>query len=133
MEALLRKHEAFEKTIAAQLSRLEDLEKFAVEIMADHHYDSGGIQARLQSVCARRDRLKEAAAARRRRLQESRQLQQFLRNMYEVRGLWMIFCSSLNFKKKVLKAILGSNACFFEAVFCLQNEYLLIQIQLQCS
>nr|XP_018898887.1 PREDICTED: spectrin beta chain, non-erythrocytic 1 isoform X2 [Bemisia tabaci] len=89
VEALLRKHEAFEKTIAAQLSRLEDLEKFAVEIMADHHYDSGGIQARLQSVCARRDRLKEAAAARRRRLQESRQLQQFLRNMYEVEG-WLL-------------------------------------------
>jgi spectrin beta len=84
VEALLRKHEAFEKTLAAQAGRVEELERFAVELLADHHYDTAGITQRLQSVCARRDRLKESAMARRKRLQESYQLQQFLRNMYEV-------------------------------------------------
>ncbi|KAK7865818.1 hypothetical protein R5R35_001276 [Gryllus longicercus] len=86
VEALLRKHEAFEKTLAAQAGRVEELERFASELLADHHYDSSGITQRLSAVCGRRDRLKESATARRHRLQESRQLQQFLRNMYEVDG-----------------------------------------------
>jgi spectrin beta len=85
VEALLRKHEAFEKTLAAQAGRVEELEQFAIGLLADNHYDSAGITQRLQAVCARRDRLKESAMARRKRLQESHQLQQFLRNMYEVR------------------------------------------------
>lgn len=85
MEALLRKHETFEKTLAAQAGRVEELEQFTIELLANNHYDTAGITQRLQAVCARRDRLKESALARRRRLQESHQLQQFLRNMYEVR------------------------------------------------
>lgn len=87
VEALLRKHEAFEKTLAAQAGRVEELERFAVEILAANHYDGDGIQQRLQAVCRRRDRLKESATIRRHRLHESRQLQQFLRNMYEVSDL----------------------------------------------
>ncbi|PSN40703.1 hypothetical protein C0J52_13751 [Blattella germanica] len=88
VEALLRKHEDFEKTLAAQAGRIEELERFAVELIADHHYDTAGITQRLQAVCSRRDKLKESAMARRKRLQESRQLQQFLRNMYEVEA-WL--------------------------------------------
>lgn len=74
--------------MAAQAGRVEELERFAMELIGDHHYDSAGITQRLQAVCARRDRLKESALARRKRLQESRQLQQFLRNMYEVEA-WL--------------------------------------------
>ncbi|XP_065202026.1 spectrin beta chain, non-erythrocytic 1 isoform X3 [Planococcus citri] len=89
VEILLRKHETFEKTVTAQLSRIDDLEKFAMEILADHHYNSSGIQNKLQSVCSRRDKLKESSAARRKRLNDSKQLQLFLRNMYEVEG-WLL-------------------------------------------
>ncbi|XP_075227745.1 spectrin beta chain, non-erythrocytic 5 kst isoform X2 [Lycorma delicatula] len=89
VEVLLRKHEAFEKTVSAQLSRIEELEKFGTEVLADHHYDTAGITQRLHAITARRDRLKESCAVRRRRLFESRQLHQFLRNMYEVEG-WLI-------------------------------------------
>jgi spectrin beta len=85
VEALLRKHEAFEKTLAAQAGRVEELEQFAIELLADNHYDTAGITQRLQAVCARRDRLKESAMSRCKRLQESHQLQQFLCNMNEVR------------------------------------------------
>jgi spectrin beta len=81
----LRKHEAFEKTLAAQAGHVEELQQFATELLADNHYDTAGITQRLQAVCARRDRLKESAIARCKRLQESHQLQQFLRNMCEVR------------------------------------------------
>lgn len=89
VEVLLRKHEAFEKALWAQMSKVEELEKFGMDILATQHYDSVGITQRLQAVTARRDRLKESAAARRRRLHESRQLHQFLRNMYEVEG-WLL-------------------------------------------
>nr|CAD7427989.1 unnamed protein product [Timema monikensis] len=86
VEMLLRKHEAFEKMVTAQAGRVEELERLSLEIVADHHYDSAGITQRLQAVVSRKDRLKESSMARRRRLQESKQLQQFLRNMYEVEG-----------------------------------------------
>lgn len=89
VEILLRKHETFDKTVTAQLSRIDDLEKFAMEILADQHYNNTGIQNKLQSVCSRRDKLKESSAARRKRLNDSKQLQLFLRNMYEVEG-WLI-------------------------------------------
>lgn len=85
MEVLLRKHEAFEKTVLAQMGKIEELEKFGAELLTTHHYDSTAITQRLQAVTARRDRLKESAAARRLKLHQSRQMHQFLRNMYEVR------------------------------------------------
>lgn len=84
VEELIRKHEAFEKTLTAQLVKVEELEKYALELVTGQHYDISGVQNRLGSICNRRDRLKEATASRKRRLNESRLLQQFLRNMYEV-------------------------------------------------
>lgn len=94
VEVLLRKHEAFEKTVSAQLSRIEELEKFGTEVLADHHYDTAGITQRLQGITSRRDRLKESCAVRRRRLYESRQLHQFLRNLYEVSNVHFIISSN---------------------------------------
>ena len=86
VKMLVRKHEAFEKTMAAQGSRLEELERFAGELLASQHYDAGGIQKLLDAVMGRRDRVREAALQRRRRLEESRQLLVFLRNIHEVEG-----------------------------------------------
>ncbi|XP_015599750.1 spectrin beta chain, non-erythrocytic 1 isoform X3 [Cephus cinctus] len=88
VETLVRKHEEFEKMLGSQLGRVEELERFATEILSDEHSDANVIKQRLQSVCARRDRLRNSAAARRKKLFESHQLQQFLRNMYEVEG-WL--------------------------------------------
>lgn len=84
VEVLLRKHEAFEKTVQAQMGKIEELEKFGGELLSTQHYDSAGITHRLSAVTTRRDRLKDSAAARRLKLHQSRQLHQFLRNMYEV-------------------------------------------------
>uniref|UniRef100_A0A2H8TMG3 Spectrin beta chain, brain 4 n=1 Tax=Melanaphis sacchari TaxID=742174 RepID=A0A2H8TMG3_9HEMI len=89
VEELIRKHEAFEKTLTAQLVKVDELEKYALDLVTGQHYDINGIQGRLVSICNRRDRLKEATASRKKRLNDSRLLQQFLRNMYEVEG-WII-------------------------------------------
>lgn len=84
VEALIQKQEAFEKTLAAQSSRIEDLKKFAHEIVADKHYDQSGIEARLNLVTSRKIKLKESSEARKKKLLETKKLLQFLRNIYEV-------------------------------------------------
>ncbi|XP_050430131.1 spectrin beta chain, non-erythrocytic 5 isoform X2 [Adelges cooleyi] len=112
VEELIRKHEAFEKTLTAQLAKVEELEKYALELVTGQHYDSQGVQSRLVGICNRRDRLKEATASRKKRLNDSRLLQQFLRNMYEVEG-WIIqkqqvagdenYRDSTNLQRKIQK------------------------------
>jgi len=88
VETLLRKHEEFEKMLASQLGRIEELEKFANEILSHEHADASIIKQRLASVCTRRDKLKNSSTARRKKLLESHHLHQFLRNIYEVEG-WL--------------------------------------------
>ncbi|KAG1650604.1 Spectrin beta chain, non-erythrocytic 5 [Nymphon striatum] len=84
VEALIRKHVGFEKTMLAQEEKIDALEKFSTELVASKHYDSAAIQRRCQAICQRRDRLKESSMVRKKMLLESKQLQQFLRNIYEV-------------------------------------------------
>ncbi|KAK0173670.1 hypothetical protein PV328_006832 [Microctonus aethiopoides] len=88
VETLIRKHGEFEKMLTSQLGRIDELETFAKEILAEDPIDAGIIKQQLTSVCARRDKLKNNASARMKRLIESRQLHQFLRNIYEVEG-WL--------------------------------------------
>lgn len=84
VQMLVRKHEAFEKTMAAQGSRFEELERYAAELIASHHYDMAGIEKQLESVLGRRNRVRDAALQRSKRLEESRQLHLFQRNIHEV-------------------------------------------------
>ena len=50
VQMLVRKHEAFEKTMAAQGSRIEELERYAAELLSSQHYDTVGIQKQLNQV-----------------------------------------------------------------------------------
>ena len=86
MEELIKKHEGFEKTFEAQGNKIEQLEAFAKDLLNNDHYDSEGIRRRLKVVLEKRDALKEKATLRAKKLQESKSLQQFLRNVYEVEG-----------------------------------------------
>lgn len=80
----MQKHEAFEKTVTAQLGRVDEVEKLGKEVLSDEHYASSVITQILQALTARKDKLKENTTARRKKLQESKKLHQFLRNVYEV-------------------------------------------------
>lgn len=100
VQMLVRKHEAFEKTMVAQGSRFEELERFAAELLANQHYNASGIQKQLDEALGRRDRVREASHQRRKRLEESRELHIFLRNIHEVRNnncylLFMDKCFSI--------------------------------------
>ncbi|XP_055611321.1 spectrin beta chain, non-erythrocytic 1-like isoform X3 [Uranotaenia lowii] len=82
VEALIKKHEAFEKLLAA--SRIDELERFAEKILAESPFEADIIKQRLCLVIARKEKLLASSAARKQKLQESLQLQQFLRGLYEV-------------------------------------------------
>ncbi|KAG0431556.1 hypothetical protein HPB47_021674 [Ixodes persulcatus] len=84
VDALIKKHAQFEQTMKAQGERLSQLEEFSRSLVEGGHYDGPAIQAQCQALCSRRERLRENARLKHKRLGESRQLQRFLRNVYEV-------------------------------------------------
>nr|XP_002732400.1 PREDICTED: spectrin beta chain, non-erythrocytic 5-like [Saccoglossus kowalevskii] len=89
VDTLIRKHDGFEKTLDTQVEKIDELQTFARELSQAGHYDSDAVNRRCMAVLDRRDKLFELSSMRRRRLEESRQLQQFLMNMYEVTG-WIL-------------------------------------------
>ncbi|XP_058129165.1 spectrin beta chain, non-erythrocytic 1 [Anopheles coustani] len=82
VEALIKKHEAFEKLLHS--NRIGELEQFAEEILSESPFEADVIKQRLYAVTARKEKLLASAATRKQKLQESLQLQQFLRALYEV-------------------------------------------------
>ncbi|XP_023313664.1 spectrin beta chain, non-erythrocytic 1 isoform X1 [Trichogramma pretiosum] len=88
VEKLMRKHEDFEKMLIPQLSRIDELEKFARVVLSEGHSDAASIESRLAAVCSRRNKLKSSIESRGAMLAESRRLHQFLRNVLEVEG-WL--------------------------------------------
>lgn len=82
VEALIKKHETFEKMLNSD--NVELLEKSASEILKTDSTDAKAVQQRFDSVLARNVKLLELSEGRKQKLHESFQLQQFLRNLYEV-------------------------------------------------
>lgn len=88
VEALIRKHRDFEIALNQQLTRVNEFEKVAKDILHDDRYDNDEISKRLQGILARKENLLDSTAARRNKLEESRALQQFLRDVYEF-DIWL--------------------------------------------
>ncbi|NXO67199.1 SPTN5 protein, partial [Phainopepla nitens] len=84
VESLQRKHTQFEKALEAQMEKIDEMTSFAQQLTQNKHYDSENISNRCQAVLSRKQRLLENAAARRHLLEESRLLQKFLKNSFEV-------------------------------------------------
>ncbi|XP_013777045.2 LOW QUALITY PROTEIN: spectrin beta chain, non-erythrocytic 1-like [Limulus polyphemus] len=84
VESLIRKHDNFEKKMFAQSEKVDQFEKSTKKLLDNGHYDADAIRSRCRSICQRRDKLKENSSTRKKLLQESKQFQQFLRNVYEV-------------------------------------------------
>ncbi|KAM4689983.1 spectrin beta chain, non-erythrocytic 5 [Rhinophrynus dorsalis] len=89
VENLQRKHEKFQKALDAQMDKIDEMESFAQELRQNQHYDSDNIASKCQAVLERKKKLLHTAESRKRKLEESRQLQKFLRSSYEV-GAWML-------------------------------------------
>ncbi|NWV85162.1 SPTN5 protein, partial [Dasyornis broadbenti] len=84
VESLQRKHTQFEKALEAQMEKIDEMTSFSQQLTQNKHYDSDNISNRCQAVLRRKERLLENAAARRHLLEESRLLQKFLKNSFEV-------------------------------------------------
>lgn len=86
VESLIKNHDGFEKTVRAQEDRIEEMKQFADDLVEQKHYAADEIKARSQAVLSRRDRMWETSRQRRKKLEDSRNYQLFLRNLYEVSG-----------------------------------------------
>ena len=89
VEALLRKQQDFETTLGQQLNRVTELEKMGNKITSDARYDNTEVKKYVDTMTTRRDRLLESANARRDKLEESRALHEFHRNVIEVES-WLM-------------------------------------------
>ncbi|XP_063909279.1 spectrin beta chain, non-erythrocytic 1 isoform X5 [Zophobas morio] len=90
VEALIRKHEDFETMLTQQLTRIDELsqKKVGDKIPSDPHYPNSEVATRLNEIIARKDRLLDKAAERKKILNESRAFQRFLKNEYDVE-VWL--------------------------------------------
>lgn len=97
MESLIKHHDGFEKTVHAQEDRIEELKQFASDLIRQQHYASEEIKTRCQTVLTRNDRMWELSKQRRKKLEDSRNYQLFLRNLYEVNIAGVCFLSVVQF------------------------------------
>lgn len=83
VEILIKKHNEFEKLLK-NTNRCDELNKFASKILASEPYETESIKQKLSAISQRQKSLLKSSDARKEKLQESLQLQQFQRNLYEV-------------------------------------------------
>lgn len=86
VEALIKKHEDFEKSLAAQEEKIKALDIFATKLIDGQHYAADDVAQRRQMLLARRAALLEKSAARRQLLEDSNKFQQFERDCDETKG-----------------------------------------------
>lgn len=82
VEALLRRHENFEKSCITYLEKLPELEELIEAIR--QHDNCDDIENWYAELCNRKERLLETSGRRKRILNESKALQQMLLHLYEV-------------------------------------------------
>ena len=88
VEAMIKKHEDFDKAIANQEEKIESLVTYADQLSASDHYAQADIGDKKKEVLARWQELKEALIQKRSKLGESQTLQQFSRDADEIEN-WM--------------------------------------------
>ncbi|XP_036058676.1 spectrin alpha chain, erythrocytic 1 [Onychomys torridus] len=89
VEALLQKHDDFEEAFTAQEEKIITLDETATKLIENDHYDSENIAAIRDGLLARRDALRERAAARRKLLVDSQLLQQLYQDSDDLKT-WII-------------------------------------------
>ena len=82
VEALIRKHENFEKTCFTYFEKLKELETLILTIRK--HDECEDIENWFTEICNRRDRLLETCQKRKEILNDSKSYQEMLLHLYEV-------------------------------------------------
>ncbi|XP_075227894.1 alpha spectrin isoform X2 [Lycorma delicatula] len=86
VEALIKKHEDFEKSLAAQEEKIKALDEFATKLIEGQHYAADDVAQRRAMLLERRSALLEKSSMRRAILEDSYRLQQFERDCDETKG-----------------------------------------------
>ncbi|CAH3114647.1 unnamed protein product [Porites lobata] len=86
VEALIRKHEDFDKSFAAQAEKVNSIDEYANRLIDSNHYASDEVREKRDGILERRQNIEELSKARRAKLEESRKLQQFERDADEVKS-----------------------------------------------
>uniref|UniRef100_A0A8C4ULM7 Spectrin alpha chain, non-erythrocytic 1 n=1 Tax=Falco tinnunculus TaxID=100819 RepID=A0A8C4ULM7_FALTI len=86
VEALLKKHEDFEKSLSAQEEKITALDEFATKLIQNNHYAMDDVATRRDALLSRRNALHERAMYRRTQLADSFHLQQFFRDSDELKS-----------------------------------------------
>ncbi|KAI2651505.1 Spectrin alpha chain, non-erythrocytic 1 [Labeo rohita] len=86
VEALLKKHEDFEKSLSAQEEKITALDEFATKLIQNNHYAKEDVATRRDALLSRRNALHERAQCRRAALEDSFHLQQFFRDSDELKS-----------------------------------------------
>lgn len=88
VEALLKKHEDFDRAIYSQEEKIAGLKSFADQLIQGDHYDTPGIEKRRDEVLERWRKLKDNLLDNRAKLGEAQSLQQFSRDVDEME-IWI--------------------------------------------
>lgn len=86
---MIKKHEDFEKSLAAQEEKIKALDEFASKLVEGQHYASEDVSVRRQTLLERRNALLDRSSRRRKTLEDSYRLQQFERDCDETKG-WVL-------------------------------------------
>ncbi|XP_028029643.1 spectrin alpha chain isoform X2 [Bombyx mandarina] len=86
VEALLKKHEDFEKSLAAQEEKIKALDEFATKLIEGNHYAADDVAQRREMLLERRAALLEKSNQRRALLEDAYKYQQFERDCDETKG-----------------------------------------------
>ncbi|KAK6636692.1 hypothetical protein RUM43_010354 [Polyplax serrata] len=86
VEALIKKHEDFEKSLTAQEEKIKALDEFATKLIEGQHYAADDVAQRRAMLLERRAALLEKSGNRRDILNDSFRLQQFERDCDETKG-----------------------------------------------
>merc|ERR1712226_477417 len=89
VEAMIKKHEDFDKAIGNQEEKIESLQTYADQLIQSEHYAAADIQQKKKDVLERWEKLKEALIEKRAQLGEHQTLQQFSRDADEIET-WML-------------------------------------------
>jgi len=88
VEALMKKHDDFEKSLAAQEEKIRALDEFAGKLVEGEHYASDEVASRRDALLQRRNALYSKAETRKHLLNESYKNQMFERD-YDETKIWI--------------------------------------------
>uniref|UniRef100_A0AC35U4B9 Spectrin alpha chain n=1 Tax=Rhabditophanes sp. KR3021 TaxID=114890 RepID=A0AC35U4B9_9BILA len=84
VESLIKKHEDFDKAIATQQDKINNLNRFADKLMKDNHYAKADADDKRKEILSRWENLKDALIQKRHKLRENQSLQQFSRDADDI-------------------------------------------------